>query len=430
MADWYASQGYTRHPITGTYIRQSTTGEGKIYDPSMWESAHGSQMSTKPDFDYSSVDYGNVGFQPFQTAAERDEWNSYQEALKKQKRKEKHDTAQSGGYTSGSGYYSGPDVYGGGLNEQEQFFANLGQGLGQQAGPAGAATSQLATGLYKGISDFNKPKIIGSGGLRPYMESNFAGYSPNNAAILSNLGTKHKHFQKYAYHLNRLSPENTDILEANRAVTARSQMQGGGMYNQMQQYQQGGQTLPTDWQSQIYKGQTLPDDAVNPKLQRIDYKKEEMSQLEDQLESAKKRYYELDERIPINSNRDAVEKARIEFLNLEQLIAEKKQQRLQNKISGGSSRVPLGSEEMQSGGSTEAVGIEVEGGETINTIDGENNKFMGPSHDQGGINIDANEGDFVYPKGIWAKRHTKRTKREADILSQLEAAGINTEELT
>ena len=139
------------------------------------------------------------------------------------------------------------------------------------------------------------------------MESNFAGYSPNNAAVLSNLGTKHKDFQKFAYHLNRLSPENADTLEANRAVTARSQMQSGGDPN--------------------------------------------------------------------------------------------------------------------------AVEIEVEGGETIKTIDGENNKFMGPSHDQGGVTVDANEGDFVYPKGAWAKRHTKRTKREADILAQLEAAGINTEDL-
>ena len=210
------------------------------------------------------------------------------------------------GYNS---YYGDPDIYGGGLNPQEQYFANLGQGLGQTfGGPAGKQTADLVTGLYKGISDINKPKILGPGGLRPYMESNFAGYSPNNAAVLSNLGTKHKDFQKFAYHLNRLSPENTDTLEANRAVTARSQM-------------------------------------------------------------------------------------------------------------------------AQSGGPTEAVEIEVEGGETIKTIDGENNKFMGPSHDQGGVTVDANEGDFVYPKGTWAKRHVKRTKREADILAQLEAAGINTEDL-
>tara|TARA_Y100000034_G_scaffold64898_1_gene78553 strand:- start:265 stop:1464 length:1200 start_codon:yes stop_codon:yes gene_type:complete len=208
-----------------------------------------------------------------------------------------------------TGYYGNPDIYGGGLNPDEQYFANLAQGVGTTfGGPAGGAGAQFATGLYRGISDFNKKKILGPGGLRPYMEPNIGGYETSNAAVLANLGPKHKDFQKFAYHLNRLSPENTDILEANRAVTARSQM-------------------------------------------------------------------------------------------------------------------------AQSGGSTEAVEIEVEGGETIKTIDGENNKFTGPSHDQGGINIDANEGDFVYPKGIWAKRHTKRTKREADILAQLEAAGINTEDL-
>ena len=83
----------------------------------------------------------------------------------------------------------------------------------------------------------------------------------------------------------------------------------------------------------------------------------------------------------------------------------------------------------QNQGMVDGVDIEVEGGETISTIDGENNKFMGPSHDQGGITTTANEGDFVYPKGAWANRHKKRTKREAAILEKLENAGINTDEL-
>jgi hypothetical protein len=75
------------------------------------------------------------------------------------------------------------------------------------------------------------------------------------------------------------------------------------------------------------------------------------------------------------------------------------------------------------------VDIEVEGGETIKTIDGQDKKFTGPSHDQGGIMTKANDGDFVYPKGTWAKRHTKRTERQAEILAKLEEAGINTEGL-
>ena len=72
------------------------------------------------------------------------------------------------------------------------------------------------------------------------------------------------------------------------------------------------------------------------------------------------------------------------------------------------------------------IEIEVEGGETI---DGQDNKFIGPSHDQGGIITKANDGDFVYPKGAWAKRHEKRTKRQADILAKLEEAGIDTNNL-
>jgi len=75
------------------------------------------------------------------------------------------------------------------------------------------------------------------------------------------------------------------------------------------------------------------------------------------------------------------------------------------------------------------VEIEVEGGETIQTIDGQNKEFFGPSHDQGGIITKANDGDFVYPKGTWSKRHIKRTERQAAILAKLEEAGINTEGL-
>lgn len=71
------------------------------------------------------------------------------------------------------------------------------------------------------------------------------------------------------------------------------------------------------------------------------------------------------------------------------------------------------------------IEIEVEGGETIKTIDGQDNKFTGPSHDQGGIITKANDGDFVYPKGVWAKRHEKRTNRQADILAKLEEAGVD-----
>ena len=75
------------------------------------------------------------------------------------------------------------------------------------------------------------------------------------------------------------------------------------------------------------------------------------------------------------------------------------------------------------------IKIEVEGGETMKTVSGEDIKFTGPSHDQGGITTQATDGDFVYPKGTWSKRHTKRTKKQADILKKLEEAGINTDEL-
>ena len=65
----------------------------------------------------------------------------------------------------------------------------------------------------------------------------------------------------------------------------------------------------------------------------------------------------------------------------------------------------------------------------MKTVGNKNIEFTGPSHDQGGITTDATDGDFVYPKGTWARRHKKRTKRQAEILEKLEKAGINTDQL-
>ena len=75
------------------------------------------------------------------------------------------------------------------------------------------------------------------------------------------------------------------------------------------------------------------------------------------------------------------------------------------------------------------VEIEVEGGETIKTIDGQDKVFTGPPHEQGGIITKANDGDFVYPKGTWSKRHIKRTERQAAIIAKLEEAGVDTKGL-
>jgi len=95
MAKWYETHGYTKHPKTGTYIRQSTTGEGKVYDPNMWESTHGSKMSVKPDFDYSGVDYGNVGDATWKNADERQKYTDYQKELKEAQRQIKYNAANA-----------------------------------------------------------------------------------------------------------------------------------------------------------------------------------------------------------------------------------------------------------------------------------------------------------------------------------------------
>tara|TARA_R100000808_G_scaffold17494_2_gene38622 strand:+ start:864 stop:2462 length:1599 start_codon:yes stop_codon:yes gene_type:complete len=86
---WLTAEGYTEDPNKrGSYRRRSTTGEGIEYDPNMMD------MSEKPEFDYSGVDYGDVGYRAFKTAAERDAYNEYYAALEKKPQR------KGGGYRS------------------------------------------------------------------------------------------------------------------------------------------------------------------------------------------------------------------------------------------------------------------------------------------------------------------------------------------
>jgi hypothetical protein len=63
-----------------TLRRRSTTGKGTPYDPDMVD------ISEKADFDYSGVDYGDVGYRQFKNSEERQKFMDYNELLNKAKR--------------------------------------------------------------------------------------------------------------------------------------------------------------------------------------------------------------------------------------------------------------------------------------------------------------------------------------------------------
>jgi len=81
--NWLGAEGYTKDK-RGNYRRRSTTGKGTPYNPDMVD------ISEKPDFDYSGVDYGDVGYRQFTNSKEQQESMEYNELLSKAKLQEKY----------------------------------------------------------------------------------------------------------------------------------------------------------------------------------------------------------------------------------------------------------------------------------------------------------------------------------------------------